>query len=397
MSNFTSFNLSGIQIYAGSGAKQAIPLELLRLGVRRPLLVTDRGIVEAGIVDEVKRVLVEEGISCAVYDGVKTDPVDHMVEEGVAVFQANGCDGILSVGGGSAMDTGKCISIMTVHAGRILEYSNYARRALPQYRVFQKRGCPILAVPTTVGTGSEVSQAAVITNSETHRKTTLSSRLFMSDSVVLVPAFTASMSRELTAYTALDALSHAIEAYTSKPAIENHIQLCDTVALEAIRLIAENLPVAYDDGNDLVAREKLQWAALMAGVALNICAGESHAFGSMLAKYYGVFHGISVGIPLPYCMEYNLYSSYARYCRVAEAMGVHTDGMCVEDGARTAVSAVKALLRRVNFPRMRDYIKTMDEVERFSAECAGNSCCVVNGRITTKEAVEAVFRRSMEE
>lgn len=397
MSNYAQFNLSGILINAGPNAIAAIPAELKRLDVKRPLIVTDHGVEEAGIVDRVKTLLEQAGLSCAVYDGVQTDPLDRMVEEGLAVYRAANCNGILSVGGGSSMDTGKCISIMSVHEGHILEYSNYARRSSSNYRLFHGRGCPIVAVPTTAGTGSEVSQAAVITNAQTHRKTTLSTSLFMSSSVVLVPEFTASMSREITAYTAMDALSHAIEAYTSKPAIENDVLLCDAAALEAIRLIAENLPAVYDNGQDLQARAKMQWAALTAGVALNICAGESHALGSMLAKYYDVCHGISVGIPLPYCMEYNLYSSYARYRRVAEAMGVDTTGMDDKTGAYAAVEAVKALQRRVNFPRMRDYIKDMAEVEKFSEECAGNSCCVANGRMTTKEAIEQVFRRSMED
>lgn len=397
MSNYTSFNLSGILINAGPNPSVAIAKELKRLGVTRPLIVTDCGIEQAGIIDKVKSLLAQDGLTYAIYDGVKTDPLDQMVEEGLAVYREAECNGILSVGGGSSMDTGKCISIMSAHEGHILEYSNYARRSLPNYRLFRKRGCPIVAVPTTAGTGSEVSQAAVITNSETHRKTTLATSLFMSNSVVLVPEFTATMKPEITAYTAMDALSHAIEAYTSKPAIENNVLLCDVAALEAIRLIAEDLPLVYDNGNDLQARAKMQWAALMAGIALNICAGESHALGSMLAKYYGVCHGISVGIPLPYCMEYNLYSSYPRFRKVAEAMGVSTQGMSDEEGAKAAVEAVKALQRRVNFPKMRDYIKDIAEVQKFSEECAGNSCCIANGRMTTKEAIEQVFRQSMEE
>lgn len=397
MSDYTQFNLSGIFINAGKNAMQAIPAELKRLNVTKPLIVTDQGVVAAGIVELVQSLLRQAGLTYAVYDGVKTDPLDSMVEDGLKTYRAGGCDGVLSVGGGSSMDTGKCISIMSIHEGSILEYSNYARRSGGTYRLFQGRGCPIVAVPTTSGTGSEVSHAAVITNARTHRKTTVSTSLFFSSSVVLVPEFAVHMPREVTAYTAMDALSHAVEAYTSKPAMEHHVKVADVAALEAIRLIAKSLPRAYDDGGDLKAREDMQWAALLAGIALNICAGEAHAFGSMLAKYYGVCHGISVGVALPYCMEYNLPSGYSRFRDVAEAMGVDVSGMTEEEGARAAVQAVKDLLRRVNFPKMGDYIHSMDEVEKFSEECAGNSCCVANGRIITKQAVEQVFRRSLED
>lgn len=381
------YDLGNEKIIAGQGALNEIKSELIRLQMKKPLVVTDRGILEAGITGTIGKYLEENEIPYAVYDGVKTDPLDTMVDEGLAMFAKENCGGIVSVGGGSSMDVGKCISIMSVHEGRILDYA----RSTPGHLDFTKRGCPIISIPTTSGTGSEVSQYAVITNARTHRKTTVASPLILSDSAVLIPEFATKMPQEVTAYTAIDAFSHAIEAYTHRVTIENDVRISDAMAIEAIKLLSANVLTVYQDGSNIQARKDMQWGALLAGVALNIGSGESHALGSMLAKYYGVCHGISVGIPLPYCMEHNIYSAPQRYADVAKALGVDTKGFTAEEAAKAGVAKMKEILRELNFPVMKDYIKDMSEVRKFSEECAGNSCCTSNGRMDNKEAIEAVF------
>jgi len=389
--NYITYNLTGVQLVLGQGALSGLENELKRLGVTKPLLVTDCGIVKTGIVDRVTAYLQENNFLYALYDGIQPDPLDTMVDEGLAVYQEEACDGIVSIGGGSVMDTGKCISIMSVHSGRILDYA----RSKPDHLNFEKRGCPIISIPTTSGTGSEVSQYAVVTNALTHRKTTIATPFILSDAAIMEPEFAAMMSKNVTAYTGMDALAHAIEAYTYRTAIDHNVRISDAAALEAIRLIIENLVKAYEDGSDIEARTNMQWGALLAGVALNIGAGESHALGAMLSKYYGVCHGISVGIPLPYCMEYNLSSSYERYYNAAKALGADVSKMTLEEGAKAGVDKVKGILKDLNFPKMGDYIKSMDEVEKFSEECAGNSCCTGNRRMDNKKAIETVFRMSL--
>lgn len=381
------YDLGNEKIIAGQGALNEIKSELIRLQMKKPLVVTDGGILEAGITGTIGKYLEENEIPHAVYDGVKTDPLDTMVDEGLAMFTKENCDAIVSVGGGSSMDVGKCISIMSVHEGRILDYA----RSTQGHLDFTKRGCPIISIPTTSGTGSEVSQYAVITNARTHRKTTVASPLILSDSAVLIPEFATKMPQEVTAYTAIDAFSHAIEAYTHRVTIENDVRISDAMAIEAIKLLSANVLTVYQDGSNIQARKDMQWGALLAGVALNIGSGESHALGSMLAKYYGVCHGISVGIPLPYCMEYNIYSAPQRYADVAKALGADTKGLTAEEAAKAGVAKLKEILRELNFPVMKDYIKDMSEVRKFSEECAGNSCCTSNGRMDNKEAIEAVF------
>lgn len=388
-----TYNLAGIQLTAGEGALSGLKEEADRLHIKKPLIVTDEGVRAAGIIETMAGHLKKEKIANQIYDGVKTDPLDTMVKEGLSVFRESRCDGILSIGGGSSMDVGKCISVMSVHPGDILDYA----RSTPEHKDFQKRGCPIISVPTTSGTGSEVSQYAVITNALTHRKTTIASPYLLSDSAILEPAFAGSMPKEVTAYTGMDALAHAVEAYTFRTALDGNIPVVDAVALEAIRLIGQNLVRAYENGNDLKARAGMQWGSLLAGIALNIGSGETHAIGSMLAKYYGVCHGISVGIPLPYCMEYNMSYGYDRFFSIAEALGADTSGLSVKEGAMAAVKKVKELQKQIRFPKMTDYIRDMEEVKNFSQECADNSCCVSNRRMNTKEAIEQVFRMCMEE
>lgn len=388
-----TYNLAGIQLTAGEGALSGLKEEADRLHIKKPLIVTDEGVRAAGIIETMAGHLKKEKIAYEIYDGVKTDPLDTMVKDGLSVFRESRCDGILSIGGGSSMDVGKCISVMSVHPGDILDYA----RSTPEHKDFQKRGCPIISVPTTSGTGSEVSQYAVITNALTHRKTTIASPYLLSDSAILEPAFAGSMTKEVTAYTGMDALAHAVEAYTFRTALDGNIPVVDAVALEAIRLIGQNLVRAYENGNDLKARAGMQWGSLLAGIALNIGSGETHAIGSMLAKYYGVCHGISVGIPLPYCMEYNMSYGYDRFFSIAEALGADTSGLSVKEGAMAAVKKVKELQKQIRFPKMTDYIRDMEEVKNFSQECADNSCCVSNRRMNTKEAIEQVFRMCMEE
>lgn len=389
----TTYNLAGIQLTAGEGALSGLKEEADRLHIKKPLIVTDEGVRAAGIIETMAGCLKKDKIAYEIYDGVKTDPLDTMVKEGLSVFRESGCDGILSIGGGSSMDVGKCISVMSVHPGDILDYA----RSTPEHKDFQKRGCPIISVPTTSGTGSEVSQYAVVTNALTHRKTTIASPYLLSDTAILVPAFAGTMPKEVTAYTGMDALAHAVEAYTFRTALDGNIPVVDAAALEAIRLIGQNFVRAYENGNDLKARSGMQWGSLLAGIALNIGSGETHAIGSMLAKYYGVCHGISVGIPLPYCMEYNMPYGYDRFFSIAEALGADTSGLSVKEGAMAAVKKVKELQKQIQFPKMTDYIRDMEEVKKFSQECADNSCCVSNRRMNTKEAIEQVFGMCMEE
>lgn len=385
------YSLTGINVYFGEGAIVKLPAELAGLGVKKPLIVTDQGIIKTGIIGQAERQLQESGFTYAIYSGVEPEPHDTMVAEGKAVFDWEQCDGIVAVGGGSCMDTGKCIGIMTAHTGAILDYA----RSTPDHKLFQQKGVPVICVPTTSGTGSEVSTAAVVTNDRTGRKTTVSSPYLLSAAAILDVSFTAGMPPQVTAYTGMDALCHAIEAYTYETNIRNDVRIVDATALMAIELIAANLVKAYRDGGDMDARRELAWGSMLAGVALNIGAGEAHGLGSMLSKYYGVTHGYSVGVLLPYCMQFNLPFAQTRFAKIAAVMGADISGLSTAEAAQKAVDAVKELLCAVDFPVMSDYIKEPAELDRFAEEAAGNSCCVANKRVFTADDVKQIFCSAM--
>ncbi|WP_416325977.1 iron-containing alcohol dehydrogenase [[Eubacterium] hominis] len=386
-----SYQLAGIHLLFGDDAMKELKQELINLKVTRPLLVTDHGVIDAGILKIVKDQLYYDGIPYEVFKEVKSDPLNTMVSKGVILYKEKHCDGVIAIGGGSSMDTAKCISIMSKHKGDILDYA----RSTVNHKTFEKRGCPIITIPTTSGTGSEVSQYAVITNEETHRKTTICTPYILSDTAILIPDFAKRMPPEVTAYTGMDALAHAVDAYTHKTAIEEDAMISDICAIKAISLIGKHLVQAYQHPEDLHARKQMMWASLFAGIALNIGAGESHAIGSMLSKYYGVCHGVSVGIPLPYCMEYNAKTCYERFANIAEALGCDIDKKDQIAAAFMGVNKVKDMMKQMNFPCMKDYIKSISEVESFAQECADNSCCTSNQRMNHKEAIIEVCRMAL--
>lgn len=399
--SYISYDLMNTRIHVGEKAITVLPQTLKKWHIKKPLIVTDQNIfsnIYHEIIEPVENVLRENQYSFALYHGVEPDPYDYMVEEGLKLFKEQNCDGVIGLGGGSSMDTAKCIAIMATLPGKILDYSNHAKAICdPDAKDFTPRKIPYIACATTSGTGSEVSKAAVITKQENHRKTTVSSPYLLSDEAILDTDLVVSLPQLETAYTAMDALCHAIEAYTFKTTIEEPCEVSDTMALRAIELISQNVLIAYSHPENKEARRALQWGAMLAGVALNVGAGECHAIGSMLAKYYGVYHGISVGIPLPYAMKFNLKYCPNRFADIAKALGKNIDGLSSEEAACFAPEAVKELLEKLNFPKLKDYIHEEKEIIAFAQECAENSCCVSNGRMDNKEAIIEVCTKCLKE
>ena len=381
-----SYQLEGVEIIAGIGAFHAIGDCLKKYNIRKPLLVTDRTLKAVGGLTPVEETCKSLEIPYAVYSGVEPDPYSDMVDEGLQVYRTQQCDAVISIGGGSVMDVGKGISLMTCHEGNVLEYTRRWENPKPIVR----KGCPIINVPTTSGTGSEVSLFAVLTNRANHRKMTLSSKHILSDVAILDPTLAVTLPQTIMVSCFMDALAHASESYCHADTIENNSVVSDTVALKAVELLCANVERVFRQKDDLEARMNMMWGALLAGLALNTGAGESHALGAVLSKYHAVPHGVSVGVSLPACMEYCIPSCPKRYYDVARAMGADVADLSPEEGARKGVDHLRGMLDRMQFPKMEDYF-TMDEVYATSAECAANSCCVLNKRMTTKEAVEETF------
>jgi alcohol dehydrogenase class IV len=330
------------RIVYGEGTAAEAGIEMSALGGRRPLLVTDAGVRAAGLVDGVLKAL---GKSCAgVFDEVPQDTGVHVVERAAEAARAAGADGVISLGGGSVLDTAKGLALLLTEGGRLADYQGF--------QMLSRRQAFHVAIPTTAGTGSEVTFAALIKDHQARTKILLFDAHLAPDVAILDPALLASLPPRITAFTGMDALTHAVEAVHSLQAEP----FSDALALHAVRLIAGYLPVCVLRGRDLEARGRLLVAAALAGQAFtNAMVGAVHALAHTLGGRFGVPHGLANAILLPFGMEYNLGHSAARYALVAEALGLRRAGGSDEQAARAAVKAVRELSARVGLPaRLRE-------------------------------------------
>jgi alcohol dehydrogenase class IV len=328
---------SPTKIVYGEGVSADAGLEMSALGSRRPLLVTDAGVRAAGLVDGVLKAL---GKSCAgVFDEVPQDSGVHVVEKAAELARSAGADGVVSLGGGSVLDTAKGLALLLTEGGRLADYQGF--------QMLSRRQAIHVAIPTTAGTGSEATFAALIKDHQSHSKVLLFDAHLAPDVAILDPRLLASLPPRITAFTGMDALTHAVESLHSLQAEP----FSDALALHAVRLIAGNLPACVERGRDLEARGRMLVAATLAGQAFtNAMVGVVHALAHTLGGRFGVPHGLANAILLPFGMEYNLRESAAHYARVAEAFGVRRAGLGEEQSARAAVQAVRELLVRLGLP-----------------------------------------------
>lgn len=286
-----------VKIVSGNEALEHIPYELASLGVQKPLIITDGGVLNAGLIEPVKRALVVDGVPMAgVYSDVPPDSSTRIVSDITRFYRENGADGIIAIGGGSVIDTSKAVNILVSEGGDdLLAYSGSG--------ALTKRLKPLFILPTTAGTGSEVTKVAVIRDDVSGRKVPFASSFLMPDVAVLDPRMTLTLPPHITAATAMDAMTHAIEAFlgTAKNPIS------DAYAVAAIKGIRENLlrVLATPDSKDL--RLKLAESATMAGIAFsNSMVGLVHAIGHSLGAITHLPHGVCMSLMLPYVLEYNL-------------------------------------------------------------------------------------------
>ena len=334
--SFIYYNPTKI-IYGEKSIKE-VGLEIEALGGSRAVVVTDRGVVEAGLAGKVEEALGRK--HAGTFDRAIQDSGFHIVNEGAEFAREAGADVIVSVGGGSAIDTAKGMSILLTEGGQLQDYSGFQLLTRPQM--------PHIAIPTTAGTGSEVTYAAVIKNWETNEKILFCDHHIIPRVAILDPLLTAGLPPHLTASTGMDALTHAIEALH---ALQRE-PVADAMALHAIRLIAAYLPRCVQQGDDLVARGQQQIAALMGGVAFgNAQIGLVHAMAHSVGALFEVPHGLANSILLPHVMLFNLESCADRYALVAQAMGLDTRNLSEEDAARAAADAVWELTRQIGLPQ----------------------------------------------
>jgi len=287
-------------------------------GISRPLFVTDPGISGLPIVRKALDVLAEAGLPATVFDRVQANPVDANVEDGLAVYRAGGHDGVIAFGGGSALDAGKVIAFMAGQTRPMWDFEDVGdwwTRANPDGIA------PIVAVPTTAGTGSEVGRAGVITNAATHTKKVIFHPKMMPAVVICDPELTVGLPPSVTAGTGMDALAHCLEAYCA-PGFH---PMADGIAAEGIRLVKEYLPRAVADGTDLEARAQMMAAAAMGATAFQKGLGAIHALSHPVGALYGTHHGMTNAVFMPYVLAFNRPAVADRLGRLAGYLGLRPD------------------------------------------------------------------------
>lgn len=334
---------------SGPGCLSRLPDILKKGRVNRILFVTDEGLMKLGLPDKLLKKLAEEGIECTVFSGVSPNPTSDNVEEGFALYRDNGCEALIAMGGGSPMDCAKGIASKAVHPKKTVAQ-------LQGILKVHKRIPPFFAIPTTSGTGSETTVAAVITDSATHHKASIMDPVIIPRYAVLDPELTVGLPPYITATTGLDALCHAVEAYTNHT---YNTKLENRFAKKAVRLIYRNLYKAYEDGSDKAAREAMQKAAFFAGRAFTRgCVGYVHAIGHTLGGLYGVPHGVAMSIILPHVMRAFGPAVYDRLADLADVCGM--DGVNKQEKSENFIKWIEQMKKDMGIPVGLDMIKDED-------------------------------------
>jgi len=333
--------------FVGSGSVGQLCESIAQMGIERALIVTDDMLVKIGLVDEVKRALQDSGIACCVYDGVKPDPTFTQVEEGLAQLQKERCEAVVAVGGGSSMDAAKAIVARATNDRSITQLEGWFK--------VRKTPLPLFAVPTTAGTGSEVTIVAVVSDPQTHAKKFIVDPKLLPMMAALDPQLMVGLPPQITAATGMDALTHAVESYLSRTATRQ----TEEYSIAAVRMIFKYLPEAYKNGSNVAARKAMALASYYAGVAFTRASvGYVHAIAHTFGAYYGTPHGLANAIVLPHVLEFSKPSAVRRLARLAKAIGV--EGNSDTERADKFIAAVRELKSEVGIGETLESVRRDD-------------------------------------
>ncbi len=367
------------RILFGEGTLGELPAALSAMGWSRPLLITDRGLTRTSIPARLERLLADAGIAYATFAEVDPNPSDAQVEAGTVAFRDHRADVIVALGGGSPMDAGKAIQIRVEHHEPLEAYDDLKggdakiTGTLP----------PLVAVPTTAGTGSEVSRSAVITVAAAGRKVVLFSNRLMPALAICDPTLTYELPPRITAETGMDALSHSIEAYLAK----GYHPMADGIALEAMRMVAENLPRAVANGEDAPARREMMAAATMGAVAFQKGLGVIHSLAHPLSSVCGISHGLANALMMPHALRFNATVVPDRVGDIARALGA------AEITGEGAAQAVEALLERLGInQRLTDAGACAAHLAPLVDKAMEDGCHGANPRRCSSQDMEALLK-----
>ncbi|MDY2735324.1 iron-containing alcohol dehydrogenase [Intestinibacter sp.] len=367
----------------GPGCADSLPAEIKARGFKKALIVCGKRSAASpelkGILDN----LDANGIGYVVYPGSVPNPTVTAVMEGVKVLQAEGCDFVMSFGGGSPHDCAKGIALVDANGGNIKDYEGVNKSAKPQ--------TPLIAINTTAGTASEMTVFCIITDEERHVKMAIVDEHTNPVLAVNDPNLMVSMPKGLTAATGMDALTHAVEAYVSTAATP----VTDACAEKAIKLIQGYLRAAVKDGNDMVARDKMAYAEFLAGMAFNNASlGYVHAIAHQFGGFYNLPHGVCNAILLPAVQEYNAQVVPDRLKDVAEFMGVDVAGMSDAEGAAAAIAAIKELSADVEIPKgFEELGAKKEDFDILATNALKDACGATNPKQATKEEIIEILNK----
>jgi len=369
----------------GLGAVDKVGAEAKKLGGKKALLVTDKGLSKIGVADQIKELVEAEGVQVALFDGAEPNPTDKNVADGFEVYKANGCDMIISLGGGSSHDAAKGIGIVATSGGNIREFAGIdtLKASLPPY----------ISINTTAGTASEMTRFAVITNTDTHVKMVFCDARVMPDVAINDPLLHAGMPPALTAATGMDALTHAVEAYLTA----FNTPITEACALQAVKLVGKWLRKAVANGQDLAARDGMAYAEYLAGMAFNSAGlGIVHSMAHQPGSLLNLPHGVCNAIALPHVCEFNLISNLEKFADIAQALGEDVAGLSPKAAAQKAVDAIRELSSDIGIPTGFGAIgmKTTD-IPILAENALKDICTFFNPRTVKLDDLVALYQKAM--
>ncbi|CAK7045304.1 MAG: 1,3-propanediol dehydrogenase [Desulfovibrio sp.] len=390
MGQVTSFFIPNVTL-VGEGCSREIPARLKNINGSKPLIVTDQGIVKAGILKQITDILDAAKMQYAIYDQTVPNPTDHNVDAAFEMYKKEKCDSLITLGGGSSHDCGKGVGFLAGNGGKIHDYEGVDKSTKP----FP----PYVAVNTTAGTASEMTRFCIITDTSRKVKMAIVDWRCTPGVAIDDPLLMMGMPPALTAATGMDALTHAVEAYVSTAATP----MTDACAEKAMEFINRYLRRAVANGQDKEAREGMCYAQYLAGMAFNNASlGHVHAMAHQLGGFYDLPHGECNAILLPHVCEYNRMATRRRFGRIARLLGEITDGLSADEASKKAISAINTLSSDVGIPEGlkalgKKYGKDVKEADipTMTANAQKDACGLTNPRTMTDAAVAAIYKAAM--
>lgn len=374
------------EILFGLGVIEELGNRVKSLGATKVVVITDEGVAAAGILSRVLGIFEKSGIACAVFDQIEKEPSLENVERAFKEASGASCQTVIGLGGGSSIDVSKMVAILLKYGGNLRDYLGIDK--------VPGRGISTILIPTTAGTGSEVSKYAIFDNRQAKTKLGAVSNHFIADLAIVDPELTVSMPPPVTAATGADAFIHAVEGYVSTKASP----LSDLFALEAVRIIYENLPAAFADGQNIPARYQMAYGSMLAGIVLNLAsASSSHALAYPIGSEYHVPHGVGCMLTFLEVMEYFAMADIPKFARMAQVMGVKTESMSPRQAAQQAVEEMRKLVDYIEIPHKLSAIN-MDRnlIDPFAKSVVANQQrLLTNGpRKLTEKDIRTIYERS---